>query len=98
MNCIIKIKMNKDKETFYFRGSKLKDGFIRSKLLAKAPKTAKTKRDIISIEIQNTQGHLTRIAVTPEEAVLISTALLTAWTEWNCREYNKRYKKRRSRE
>lgn len=90
--------MKKDKETFYFRASKLKDGYIRSLLLAEAPKTAKTKRDIILFEIQNTQGHLTTIAVTPEEAVLISTALLSAWTEWDCQEYNKRYKKRRTSE
>ncbi len=83
----------KDKETFYFRASKVKDGFIRSSLLAKAPKTAGTKRDIILFEIQNTKGHLTTIAVTPEEAVLISTALLTAWTEWDCQEYNKKYNK-----
>lgn len=82
----------KDKETFYFRASKLKDGFIRSLLLAKAPKTAGTKRDIILFEIQNNKGHLTTIAVTPEEAILISTALLTAWTEWDCQEYNRRYK------
>ena len=85
----------KDKETFYFRASKLKDGFIRSSLLAKAPKTAGTKRDIILFEIQNTKGHLSTIAVTPEEAVLISTALLTAWTEWDCQEYNKKYCKRK---
>ncbi len=83
----------KDKETFYFRGSKLKDGFIRSFLLTKAPKTAKTKRDIILLQIQNNQGHLTTIAVTPEEAILISNALLSAHTEWNCREKNKKYKK-----
>ena len=44
--------MKKDKETFYFRASKLKDGWIRSLLLAKAPKTAKTKRDIILFEMQ----------------------------------------------
>ncbi len=85
--------MNKDKETFYFRASKLKDGFIRSSLLAEAPKTAKTKRDIILFEIQNTQGHLSSIAVTPEEAVLISAALLSAWTEWDYQEYNKKYKR-----
>ena len=86
--------VKKDKETFYFRASKLKEGFIRSSLLAKAPKTAGTKRDIILFEIQNNKGHLSTIAVTPEEAVLISTALLTAWTEWDCQEYNKRYKRR----
>lgn len=85
----------KDKETFYFRASKLKDGYIRSSLLAKSPKTAGTKRDIILFEIQNNKGHLSTIAVTPEEAVLISTALLTAWTEWDCQEYNKRYKRRK---
>ncbi len=85
----------KNKETFYFRASKLKDGYIRSSLLAKAPKTAGTKRDIILFEIQNNKGHLTTIAVTPEEAVLISTALLTAWTEWDCQEYNKKYKRRK---
>ncbi len=84
----------KDKETFYFRGSKLKDGFIRSYLLAKAPKTASTKRDVILFEIQNVKGHLTTIAVTPEEAILISNALLCAWTEWDCEEYNKKYRKR----
>lgn len=88
----------KDKETFYYRGSKLRDGFIRSFLLAKAPKTAGTKRDIILFEIQNDKGHLTTIAVTPEEAILISTALLNAWTEWDCRELNKKYKKRRASE
>lgn len=86
--------MGNKKETFYYRGSKLKDGFIRSFLLEEAPKTAKTKKDIILLQIQNTQGHLTNSAVTPEEAILISNALLCAWTEWNCREYNKRYKKK----
>ena len=85
----------KDKETFYFRGSKLKDGYIRSFLLAKAPKTAPTKRDIILFEIQNVRGNLTTIAVTPEEAILISNALLSAHTEWKCREKNKEYKRRR---
>lgn len=85
--------VKKDKETFYFRASKLKDGFIRSSLLAEAPKAAKTKRDIILFEIQGVEGKLTTMAVTPEEAVLISTALLTAWTEWDCQEYNRRYKK-----
>ena len=84
----------KDKETFYFRGSN-KGGFIRSSLLSKAPKTAGTKRDIILFEIQNIKGHLTTIAVTPEEAILISSALLCAWTEWDCQEYNKKYKKKR---
>ena len=90
--------VKKDKETFYFRASKLKDGFIRSSLLAKAPKTAGTKRDIIMFEIQNNKGHLSSIAVTPEEAVLISTALLTAWTEWDCQEYNKKYKNRKKKQ
>ena len=70
--------MKKDKETFYFRASKLKDGWIRSSLLAKAPKTAKTKRDIILFEIQGADGKLTAMAITPEEAVLISSALLNA--------------------
>ena len=83
----------KDKETFYYRGSKLKDGFIRSFLLAEAPKTASTKKDIILFEIQNVKGHLTTIAVTPKEAILISNALLSAYTEWDCRELNKKYKK-----
>ena len=87
--------VKKDKETFYFRASKLKDGFIRSSLLAEAPKTAKTKRDIILFEIKGVDGKLTAMAITPEEAVLISTALLTAWTEWDCQEYNKRYKRRK---
>jgi len=86
----------KDKETFYFRGSKLKDGYIRSLLLAEAPKTAGTKRDVILFEIQNTKGHLTTIAVTPEEAVLISSALLCAWTEWDCREYNRKYRNKKN--
>ncbi len=86
--------MKKDKETFYFRASKLKDGYIRSLLLAKAPKTAKTKRDIILFEIKGADGKLTAMAITPEEAVLISSALLCAWTEWDCQEYNKKYKKR----
>lgn len=86
--------VRKDKETFYFRASKLKDGFIRSSLLAKAPKTASTKRDIILFEIQGVDGKLAAMAITPEEAVLISTALLTAWTEWDCQEYNKKYKRR----
>jgi len=63
--------MTKDKETFYFEGSGKNSGFVRSFLLAKAPKTAKTKMDIILFEIQNTQGHLSSIAVTPEEAILI---------------------------
>ncbi len=85
----------KDIETFYFRGSN-NGGFIRSFLLAKAPKTALTKKDIILFEIQNVKGKLTTIAVTPEESILISSALLCAWTEWNCREYNKRYKKRKT--
>ena len=85
----------KDKETFYYRGSKLKDGFIRSFLLAEAPKTAKTKKDIILLQIQNTQGHLRTIAVTPKESILISSALLCAWTEWDCRELNKKYKKQK---
>lgn len=83
----------KDKETFYFRGSTLKDGYIRSFLLAKAPKTASTKKDVILFEIQNIKGKLTTIAVTPEEAILISSALLCAYTEWDCREHNKKYKK-----
>ena len=48
----------KDKETFYFRGSKLKDGFIRSYLLAKAPKSASTKKDVILFEIQNVSNIL----------------------------------------
>ncbi len=86
--------MKNKKETFYFRGSN-NSGYIRSFLLAKAPKTALTKKDIISLLIQNCKGHLTEIAVTPEEAILISSALLCAWTEWNCKEYNKRYKKRK---
>ncbi len=83
----------KDKETFYFKGSKLKDGFIRSFLLAKARKTSPTKRDIILLQIQNVKGHLITIGVTTEEAILISNALLSAHTEWNCREKNKRYDK-----
>lgn len=86
-------EQTKDIETFYFKGSTLKDGFIRSFLLAKAPKTASTKKDIILFEIQNVRGKLTTIAVTPEEAVLISSALLCAYTEWDCREYNKKSKK-----
>ena len=85
----------KDKETFYFRGSKQKDGYIRTLLLAEAPKTASTKRDIILFEIQGFDGKLTSMAITPEEAVLISTSLLTAWTEWDCQEYNRRYKQRK---
>ncbi len=83
--------MKKDKETFYFRGSK-NSGYIRSFLLAKAPKTALTRKDIILLLIQNCKGHLTEIAVTPEEAILISNALLCAWTEWDCEQYNKRHK------
>lgn len=87
--------MKKDKETFYYRGSKLKDGYIRSSLLVKAPKTAKTKRDRILFEIQGADGKLTAMAITPEEAIIISNALLCAWTEWDCEQYNRRYKKRR---
>jgi len=84
----------KDIETFYFRCSTLKDGYIRSLLLAEAPKTAPTKKDIILFEIQNVRGKLITIAVTPEEAILISNALLNAYTKWSCREYNKKYKKK----
>ena len=85
----------KDKETFYYRGSKLKDGFIRSFLLAKARKTSPTKRDIILLEVQNVRGELMTIGVTPEEAILISNALLSAHTEWKCREQNKKYKRKK---
>ena len=83
-----------DKETFYYRGSTIKDGFIKSILLNKARKTSPTKRDIILLEVQNVRGELITIGVTPEEAILISNALLSAHTEWNCREKNKKYKKR----
>ncbi len=84
----------KDIETFYFKGSKLKDGYIRSFLLAEAPKTALTKKDVILLQIQNVKGDLFTMAVTPEEAILISNALLQAHTTWNCRENNKKYKKK----
>ena len=90
--------MGNKKEAFYYRGSMLKDGYIKSSLLAKAPKTASTKRDIILFEIQGADGKLTAMAITPEEAIIISNALLCAWTEWDCREYNKKYKKKRESE